>query len=392
MNILFLSRWFPYPTNNGSKLRIYNLIRGLAAHHRVTLLTFADQTDVNPDVPEIRTVCSEVHMVPWREFNPNSTRARLGFLSRTPRSLIDTFSLEMAQKISRLVETGKYDLVIASQLSMASYRSYFKELPAIFDEVEIGLTHDKLRVANPKEQLRHAFTWFKLRVYLSQLLNSFQACTVASHQEYQLLCNDFSLPDVDLEVIPNGVDVSKYENHRTAPIANQIIFAGSFRYGPNYEAMQWYLEKIQPLVLEGIADASLVITGDHMGLPLPSARNVRLTGYVDDIKTLISSSCVSIAPLLTGGGTRLKILEAMASGVPVVSTRKGTEGLMVRDGEHLLIADDPEKFAGCIIRLLQDKAFGERISSSALHLVQEHYDWAAVMPKFLKLTEQVVSG
>ena len=101
MKILFLSRWFPYPTNNGSKLRIYNLLRGLSKHHDVTLLSFADQPDVNPEAPEVRSICSGVQVIPWREFDPNSTRAKLGFLSLKPRSIIDTFSPEMAQAITQ---------------------------------------------------------------------------------------------------------------------------------------------------------------------------------------------------------------------------------------------------------------------------------------------------
>jgi len=181
MKILFLSRWFPYPTNNGSKLRIYNLLRGLAKHHDVTLLSFADQPDVSPDAPEVRSLCSDVYVVPWREFDPNSARARFGFLNLAPRSIVDTFSPEMAQKITQLVNVHKYDLVVASQLSMAAYRPYYKNIPAVFEEVEIGLIHGEAHHSlDLKKRLRRAFTWFKLRMYLSRLLASFQACTVVS--------------------------------------------------------------------------------------------------------------------------------------------------------------------------------------------------------------------
>src|SRR6185503_10014512 len=116
MKILFLSRWFPYPTTNGSKLRIYNLLRGLSKDHDVTLLSFTDQPDANPAAAEIRSLCSDVFVVPWREFDPRSKRARLGLLSLTPRSLVDTFSADMAQTITRLLTAQHYDLVIASQL------------------------------------------------------------------------------------------------------------------------------------------------------------------------------------------------------------------------------------------------------------------------------------
>jgi glycosyltransferase involved in cell wall biosynthesis len=385
MKILFLARWFPYPTDNGSKLRIYNLLRGISKQHDVTLLSFADDPNTDPKAPEIRAICPEAYVVPWREFDPGSSRARVGLFSLTPRSLIDTFSPEMANKITDLSMTNHYDLVIASQLSMAAYRPYFKEIPAIFEEVEIGVIYGQAHTGNVLQRLRRMFTWLKLRIYLARLLDSFQVCTVASADEQRLIVSSFSLPNTTIEVIPNCIDSGEYSRQPLTPIPNQLIFSGSFRYRPNYEAMLWYVEKVHPSVLEEIPDAQLVITGDHANLSLPGNRNITLAGYVDDIRSLISSSCVSIAPLLTGGGTRLKILEAMAIGTPVISTAKGTEGLMVRNGEHLLIADEPIHFANGVITMLRDQEFRKRISSNARRLVQENYDWSVVMPKFLGL-------
>ncbi len=174
MNILFLSRWFPYPANNGSKLRIYNLLRGLSQHHEVTLLSFIDQPYGDGEAVDVRSICSQVYVIPWREFNPNSLRARLGILSLKPRSIIDTFSLQMAGKITELLNSQHYDLVIASQLSMAAYYPYFKHVPAIFEELEIGLSlEDSRYTLDWKKRLRHAFTWFKLRMYLARLLDFF---------------------------------------------------------------------------------------------------------------------------------------------------------------------------------------------------------------------------
>ena len=392
MKILFLSRWFPYPTNNGSKLRIYNLLRGLSKHHEITLLSFADQPDTNPDVPEIRSLCSDVHIVPWREFDPKSTRSLFGFLNLMPRSLVDTFSSEMSQKIIYLLSTQRFDLVIASQLSMASYRPYFKNIPALFEEVEVGLSYGDANLsADLKKRLRHAFTWFKLRRYLLQLLDSFQSCTVASDQERQLLVQKFSRPHDAVEVIPNCVQVNEYKNRQSTLTPNQLIFSGSFRYRANYEAMLWFVREVYPLILKQVPDAHLVITGDHADLPFPSAPNITLAGYVDDIKSLTASSWVSIAPLLSGGGTRLKILEAMAVGTPVVATSKGAEGLDSTPGEHIFIADLPDAFAEQVVMILKDERLRDRISVNGNLLVKEKYDWENVMPRFLSLVEKITA-
>jgi glycosyltransferase involved in cell wall biosynthesis len=170
-----------------------------------------------------------------------------------------------------------------------------------------------------------------------------------------------------------------------------LIFSGSFRYQPNYYAMQWFVSQVFPLILEKIPEVQLVITGDHANLPLSQTKNISLAGYVDDIKSLIASCNVSIVPLWSGGGTRLKILEAMALGTPVVATSKGAEGLLAENGEHILIADQPEIFARTVIKILTDKKLREFLASNALQLVKAKYDWRAMMPKFLGFLERAIA-
>lgn len=391
-SILFLSRWFPYPTNNGSKLRVHNLLRGLAKYHDVTLLSFADQPDASPEAPELQSICSEVHVIPWREFDPNSRNARIGFLGSKPRFLSDTHSVEMENKIRSLISRNKYDLVIASQLSMASYHENFGSLPAIFEEIELGLFHDGAVYADGFfRRLRLSLTWFKLREYLSRILDSFSHCTVVSEQERRLFADHFPGHRGKVSAIPNCINVEEYEKLSVEPTPNQLIFSGPFRYFANYEAMQWFVDKVFPRVLEQVPDARLLITGDHAGLTLPPAPNVTLTGYVPDIKSLMASSWISIAPLLNGGGTRLKILEAMAVGTPVIATSKGAEGLDAVPGEHLLIADTPDAFADQVIRTLGDRGTRDRLSINGKRLVKEKYNWETVMPRFLQLVEDAVS-
>lgn len=391
LRILFLSRWFPYQPDNGSKLRIYHLLRGLGAYHDVTLLSFADQPDVRPDAPEIQAICSEVQIVPWHEFNPNSARAWVGFLSFKPRFIFDTFSVEMAGKITQLVRERKYDLIIASQLSMAVYHPYFGNVPAIFEEVELGLSFGGTQQSsNLIKHLRSAVTRIKLRMYLSRLLSSFQACSVVSEQEHRLLLRNFSGCKSSIEVIPNCVQVNEGERPQSNLAPNQLIFSGSFRYYANYEAMLWFVREVFPMVLRRVPDAHLIVTGDRAGLSFPPTPNVTLAGHVDDIKTLVASSWISLAPMLSGGGTRLKILEAMAVGTPVVATSKGAEGLNAVPGEHILVADAPNAFANQVIRLLESKDLRDKLSFNGKHFVEENYNWELVFPRFLHLVENTV--
>jgi glycosyltransferase involved in cell wall biosynthesis len=389
MKILFLSGWYPYPPNNGSKLRIYSLLRGLAQHHEVTLLSFADQPDVDLEAREIRLLCRDIQVLPWRPFEPHSRRARLGFLSLSPRSVIDTFSPDMARRIEQADSRRDFDLIIASQWAMASYGSYFHELPALFEEVEVGVPYEQFaRATSLVRRFRYGLTWAKHRAYLSRLLRYFRACTVVSEQERALLSR--AVPGYqDIEVIPNCINLPEYRDLRGTPQKNTLIFTGSFRYSANHDAMIWFLAEVYPRIQARAPDVRLIITGDHAGLPLPPADNVTLTGFVDDVRPLIAAAAVSLVPIRVGGGTRLKILEAMALHTPVVATTKGAEGLEVQHGDHLLIADTPEAFAEAVLRLLGDSALRQQLAGNGYQLVAERYDWAAVMPHFLALVEKV---
>lgn len=393
MRILFLSRWFPYPPSNGSKLRIFNLLRGLARLHEVTLLSFADQPEVEAGAAELQAVCRQVQVVPWKVYNPHSRRARLGFLSLTPRFVVDTYSQEMARQIEELLATGSYDLVIASQLDMAVYSRHFGQTPALFEEVEVGVLYENfVRAESLWPRLRHGLTWAKHRRYLTSLLRDFQLATVVSERERDLLVAQIPRGGHrPVAVIPNCVDLASYRAVEGNPEPDTLIFTGSFTYQPNYEAMHWFVGQVYPHIQAEAPAVRLQITGNHANQPLPPARGVSLTGLVADVRPLLRRAWLSVVPLHTGGGTRLKILEAMALGTPVVATSKGAEGLDVQAGQHLLIADTPQAFAAQVIRLLREPDLRRQLAENAQQLVQQRYDWAGVLPRFLDLVDQVSS-
>jgi polysaccharide biosynthesis protein PslH len=391
MNVLFLSRWFPYPVNNGSKLRITGLLRGLAKHHAVTLVSFSDQPDARPDALELQSICSAIHIVPWREVYRDSWRARLRFFSLQPRFLIDSYSNEMADLLRRLIADNAFDLIIASQLPMASYRSSFPRTPAIFEELELGQLYSGIASTSGYwERLRFCLTRFRLGLHLTRLLEAFQVYTVASEQERQLFVKHFPAHEKKLAIIPNCIQYDDYQGLAVERMDNRLVFAGSLRYYANYEAMRWFVCLAFPRILEQLPEVQLLITGEQADLPLPFMQNVTLSGCVADIKTVIAASTISLAPIFNGGGTRLKILEAMALGTPVVATSKGAEGLGAIAGEHLLIADLPEDYADQVIRLLSNPDLCAHISRCGKRFVKERYDWEPTISRFLELAEGVI--
>lgn len=389
MHILFLSRWLPYPPNNGSKLRIYHLLAGLATQHKVSLISFAEEAEMGVHPPALDMPWDLLQIIPWKPFTRHSWQARRGFLSLTPSSISNTHSPTMVHAIKRARAKHDFDLVIASQLTTASYVHHFAGLPALFEEVELGLMLDLYqRASSLKKRLRRGLTWLKHRHYLTQVLHQFRACTVVSERERQLMSDMIpSYPAV--EVIPNCVNLADYTDIEQRPQPNSLIFTGSFRYYANYEAINWFLCEVFPLVQTYVPDVCLTVTGDHANLPIPAVRNVRLTGSVPDVRPLLASAWCSIVPMHSGGGTRLKILEAMAVGTPVVTTAKGAEGIEAQHDVHLLIADTPQAFADSIMRLLHEPCLRQRLADAAYHLVSAKYAWSTTVPRFLQLIEQV---
>lgn len=388
MQVLFLSTWLPYPQDNASKLRTYSQLQILAERHAVTLISFAPPAAEEVPAP-LRSVCRDVDIVPTVPFHPRSVPALAGALRAAPRSLTATFSPVMAARIEATLADRDFDVVVAAELQTARYAPLFSTMPAIFENAEIGVLWEQCkRAPTAFGRVRYGLTWVKHRRYMARLLRHFRACTVASEVERRLLMA--AVPAAPrIEVIPNAVDCAAAAQVVVERDAARIIFAGSFSYEPNYDAMQWFATAVFPHIARAWPPARVIVTGDPAGRVLPPTPGIVATGLVDDVRQAVASAAVSVAPIRIGGGTRGKILEAMALGTPVVATSKGAEGLDVVSGEHLLIADDPQAFAGHVVRLLGDPALRERLAARARELVTRRYDWTVVATCFTALIEEV---
>ncbi|MEM3554399.1 MAG: glycosyltransferase, partial [Candidatus Micrarchaeaceae archaeon] len=246
MRILFLSGWLPYPPDNGSKVRILNLLRGLSNQHQVTLLAFRDPSDQLQGVEQLRSFCADVQVLVRRPFFPRSLRALLGFFSPVPRSLFATFSPEMKQAIRREVGRQSYSLIIASQITMASYWSSFDGTPSIFEEVELGAIQEN---SVGWRRFRRQLTWAKTRSYLAGLLPHFRACTVVSEKERELLRQ--AVPYYrNVVIVPNCVDLPSYTGITAERQKKRLIFPGALTYSANYDGILFFLKEVFPLILQ----------------------------------------------------------------------------------------------------------------------------------------------
>lgn len=397
MRILFLSRWFPYPPDNGSKIRVFNVLKQLSIDHEIDLVSFRESADQVDDrtVGALREYCSDVRVVPYRHFRPSSPRALLGLLSSQPRSLADTFSAEMRAAVEDALARRGCDLLVASQIGMAPYALALKGVPALLEELELSVYRDAIS-ASPGgiRRLRPLLTWLKLRAYVRRILPRFIACTVVSKRERENLRS--VAPDyASVEIVPNAVDLERYDADFGTPVPNTLVFSGALTYSANCDAAGHFLADVYPRIRQTIPAVTLRVTGRTDGVDLgslPRREGVEYTGYVEDIRPVIAQSWASVVPLRIGGGTRLKILESMALGTPVISTSKGAEGLDVSDGENILIADEPREFADKAVDLLRSPQLRGRLAAGGLELVAREYDWKPVGRTLRKLIERAMTA
>jgi glycosyltransferase involved in cell wall biosynthesis len=378
MRILSISRWCPCPPDNGSKARIYNLLKHLSRRHEITLAAFTEGPVSSEALSQLQSFCQSVQLVPFRQFEPGSWRALLGFFSSRPRSIVDSYSPEMEMLVRQASASQAFDAVAAFEVDCAPYTLVVKDTPRVLEDLEVGVLREQYALQRRLlARVRFQLTWLKLSRYLSRLLRDFQGVTVVSQRERDLAAG--LMPEhVRVAIVPNGVDLEANSGFFGAPNPDTLIYTGALTYAANLDAMEFFVRDIMPLIQAQRPSVTIKMTGRYDGVPserLPVGPGVTLTGYLDDIRPAIAQSWACVVPLRIGAGTRLKILEALALGTPVVSTRKGAEGLDLVDGEHILIADEPADFAAAVLRLLDDPQLRDRLATSGRQLVQMRYGW-----------------
>jgi glycosyltransferase involved in cell wall biosynthesis len=289
-----------------------------------------------------------------------------------------------------------FDVVVASQIDMASYALPVKAPVRVLEELEISNYIDaKAQKRTRLGRWRQALTLFKTRRYFGRTASRFDGVTVVSERERQEILHLSHSPSC-VEVIPNGVDISANQLPPGDPDPGSLIYSGSVTYFANLDAVRYFVEEIFPLVLQQSPQVKFYVTGKTKGVPLDSLPinnslkdSVIFTGYLPDIRQKVASAWASVVPLRQGGGTRLKILESLAVGTPVIATSKGVEGLSIVAERDFLLADSPTEFAAQILRLLEDPALRSRLSEQGRNIVGQDYDWNQIGVRFNDFLERV---
>jgi len=386
------------PLDTGGKIRSYHILTELACAHRVTLFTFyaahPDDSHAGLEGPNFRVV-----RWPLRLSNPKSLGDYFDYarhlLSPHPYSMVKYCRPEVARGLRQLLKSENYDVIICDFLQAAGVIPWHISCPKVLfaHNVEAMIWRRHYQVA--RNPLWKVVCWHEYRrmawaegCYL-QRANHVLAVSETDREHF----SQFIDPN-KISVIPTGVDIDYFRPGPGDEQPNTLVFTGSMDWLPNEDAIFYFVSEILPRIREQVPEVSLWVVGRRPSRRLQelSANDTRVlvTGGVEDIRPYVQRAAVYVVPLQVGGGTRLKIFEAMSMGKAVVSTPVGAEGLPIKHGENIILADEPKEFARAVVHLLRDSAARVRLGRVARELVQEKHSWASVAARFEAVLSRVV--
>jgi glycosyltransferase involved in cell wall biosynthesis len=390
--VLVLGTWFPWPPDNGSRQRLWALLGGLSQRYDVDLLVLVDDPVPSAHVMAVRERCTRVELVTRRPFIPRSLRAIAAFFHPSPRSVVSTYTRQMRETVDRFVADGKPVAVVVSGIHVARYALHLTGVPCILDELEPAGLRAITPDAPVTHTVRNALTWKKVSRYIQRVTGTFAATAVVSEQERDEVLE--LSPEAHVYVVPNGVDVERNQPLDVTPEPRTLVYPGAPTFSFNLEAVQWFAGNVLPAVRDARPGTRLRVTGRTDAVPrnaLPDAAGIEYTGYLDDVRPTVATSWCTVVPLRRGGGTRLKVLESMALGTPVISTSKGIEGLDLVAGEEVVVADTADEFAAAVVALLDDAPRRAALAAAGRRAVEARYDWRPIARDFTDVVQGVTS-
>jgi sugar transferase (PEP-CTERM/EpsH1 system associated) len=403
MTLLWLNAGLLLPLDKGGKLRTWHVMRHLAARHDITYLSFEDATQTDADRRGMREVCSRLETVPRSDAPKGTWRFYAGaagyIVDQSPYAVAKYRSAAYRVRIEQLLATERYDLVVCDFLPPVVNLPARLACPSIVFthnvEAEIWRRHAE-QAANPVTKYLMTQQWQRMLRFEADALARFDLVLAVSEADSETFARLYPRSlRTPVHAVQTGVETDYFTPPAAAPERAHMVFTGSMDWLPNEDGMTYFCREILPKIRQAEPGATLSIIGRA---PTPAVRKlaeipgVEVTGRVDDVRPHIARGSVYIVPLRIGGGTRLKIFEAMSMAKAVVSTTIGAEGLPVTNGRDIEIADDPSGFAQAVIRLIRDTDRRRSIETAARQLVVEKYDWSAVAEDFERALLRVTNG
>lgn len=387
MNILFLAPRLPLPADTGGKIRTLNILKQVSKFADVHLACFSFEAEDKQYARELENKGIRVTLVPLEEPSPVKKVIDV-LLNPTPYSIGKYNSGAMSKVLAELSAQTKFDAVHVDHLHMAHYWN-FDGVPMILDEhnVEYKILERCAQVErSPVKKMIFAGQAGRMKRFEREKAARFARCLTVSEDDKKFL-EEITDSGVRVEVIPNGVDTEFFRSQDTSHKSQEksLVFTGSMDWLPNSDAVLYFCQEVMPLIWKKDPDVKFTIVGKG---PTEAVKQlgekdnrIIVTGRVDDVRPLMAKAAVFVVPIRVGGGTRLKILEAMSMQKAVVSTTLGAEGIKYTNEKDIVIADQPGNFAEKVLQLLGAPEKCRQMGHDARELVCGMYDWNIVGEK-----------
>jgi glycosyltransferase involved in cell wall biosynthesis len=400
LRILWLKTELLHPVDKGGKIRTYNMLKELKRDHQVTYLTLDDGSADEKIRDQAYEYCHDLVCVPHQQRQKFSAgfyaELAANLASRLPYAIKKYESIPMQREVARLTQDGKIDVVICDFLAPAINVPSTLPCPAVLFqhnvEAMIWKRHFEVQ-ENPIKKTYLRMQWRKMKRFELEMCRSFEAVVAVSKEDRDQITDEYSVERVF--DIPTGVDTEFFSDSGAEQLdPHNIVFTGSMDWLPNEDGIKYFIDEMLPLIRRSVADVTLTVVGrnPYQSLVDLSKRDaaILVTGRVEDVRPYMEKAAVYIVPLRIGGGTRLKIFEAMSMKKAIVSTSVGAEGLPVTNGDALKIADTPADFAAAVVELLTRPGVAKQMGERAGNIVRQKFGWSGVAKRFGEICEGVV--
>lgn len=388
MRITFVTQIVPYPPHGGVLQRGFNLLRELGRKHEVQLLAFHHPDELPHGEPlarsreELGKFCAELEYFPlWPKQSSLHKLAAFaaGAVYPKPFSVLAHKSSALARRIDEICRTREPDVLHLDTIALAPLRQYRGNVPTVLAHHNIESQLMKRRAEHEAGAAARMYVRAqteRLIRYEQQQADKFALNITVSDADARMLKQ--ICPGAKTAVVPNGVD-TEYFAPRLGEETPALIYTGGMNMFANRDAVEWFIDAIWPRIKAAVPDVRFFAIGQRPSPRIVAAAAsdpaIKAPGFVDDVRPWVAKSAVYVVPLRVGGGTRLKMVDAMAQGKPIVATSVGAEGIDGENGKHFLLADDAESFARTVIDLLRDQNRRKQLGASARERAEQRYAW-----------------
>ncbi|RKS83223.1 glycosyltransferase involved in cell wall biosynthesis [Haloarcula quadrata] len=394
MNVLVISGEAIYPPDSGGKQVVFTSVKGLAQRgHDVTVMSAAAGRD---SIPELESYC---RWVPGRAEPENSYFGALkNLLSQKPYPIKKYSSDGNKKQLKKIINSDDIDIALIEGLHTTQYGTLLSDkynIPVVYrsHNIETDILRDVMKSTdNLAKKIYLYIQTRKMKKYESETVPEFNKAIMISEEDQTRIHQ--MCPDVNSSVVPPGIDIDYFSRTTEKVDDNTIVFLGSLDWPPNVDGFRWFYSNIYPKIKEQIPNVSLLVVGKNPPESIQEISNqsVEITGFVEDIRPYVEAGSAFVAPIRMGSGVRIKVLNAMALGLPVVSTSLGAQGIECENGTNIQIADEPDGFASATVEMIRNPEKGKEIGEGGRKLVEEVYSIPRVAEKLEKEMIEVVEN